>query len=290
MKATLHCACGETKRFTALQYHARPAGETPLPFPGSYRRRYDACGICGHYFGVHDLDLWGLYEGAYVDATYQSAEGMLAAFRRITALPPENSDNAGRAGRVDRFARERFGGGSPPSLLDVGAGLGVFPHAMKQRGWNVTALDPDPRATRHIATVVGVPVVTGDFFKVSAGELGLYDVVSLNKVLEHMEDPLSMVQRVAPLLTPRGFIYAEVPDVAARSEGCGREEFFIEHHHVFSPTSLVRLLEAAGFKVLHVERIREPSTKFTLFCFAEAAGMPDEYERHFDTNEHCAAV
>jgi SAM-dependent methyltransferase len=274
MKATLHCACGETTRFTALRYHAKPAGETPFPFRGSYRRHYDACGICGHYFGVHNFDLSKLYEGPYIDATYQSAEAMLTAFRSITSLPPENSDNVGRAGRVDRFARERFGSGSPPSLLDVGAGLGVFPHAMKQRGWNVTALDPDPRATRHIETVIGVPVVTGDFLKVSAGELGRYDVVSLNKVLEHMEDPLLMLQRVASLLTPRGFIYTEVPDVAAESEGSGREEFFIEHHHVFSPASLVRLLEAAALKVLRIERIREPSTKFTLFGFAELARTP----------------
>jgi SAM-dependent methyltransferase len=145
---------------------------------------------------------------------------------------------------------------------------------MKQKGWQVTALDPDPRATRHIETVVGVPVVTGDFFKIPAGQFDRYDVVSVNKVLEHIEDPLAMVERIAPLLKPRGVIYAEVPDVAAASEGPGREEFFVEHHHVFSPSSLIRVLEGAAFKVLTVERIREPSTKFTVFAFAEAPGTP----------------
>ena len=55
---------------------------------------------------------------------------------------------------------------------------------------------------------------------------------------------------------------------AAASHGPGREEFFIEHHHVFSPASLA-MLAAGGRPVAgRLERLREPSTKFT------AAGVP----------------
>jgi hypothetical protein len=68
-------------------------------------------------------------------------------------------------------------------------------------------------------------------------------------------------------LTADGFVYVEVPDVAATAGGPGREEFFIEHHHVFSPVSLALLAEGTGFDVQVIERLREPSTKYTLCAF-----------------------
>ena len=47
----------------------------------------------------------------------------------------------------------------------------------------------------------------------------------------------------------------------------GREEFFIDHVHVFSTPPVVLLAERAGFRVAEVQRLREPSTKFTLRAF-----------------------
>jgi predicted RNA methylase len=269
MKATLRCPCGEANRELAFSYDAPPAGETPFPIPPPYCRDYECCRICGHFFSVHGIDLSGLYEGNYVDMTYSSAAKMAAVFERIISLPPEKSDNAGRAARIDSFAQARFGTTQGRSVLDIGAGLGVFPHAMKKRGWAVTALDPDPRATAHIKQVVGAAVVTGDFLKVDLSEFVRYDAITFNKVLEHLEDPVGLLMRAVPLLADRGFIYVELPDVAAAAEGAGREEFFIEHHHVFSMRSIAHVMEAAGLTLLQVERIREPSTKYTVYAFAE---------------------
>lgn len=272
MKPTLNCACGEQNRVLAFQYDAPPEGEARFQFEGAYTRRYEACRICGHFFGAHDFDLSKLYEGAYVDATYQSSEGIAKVFNRIVSLPPERSDNAGRSARIDAFAKRRYGSSKSRTLLDVGAGLGVFPYAMRNLGWNVTALDPDSRAAQHIETTIGVSTIVGDFLKVETERVGQYDAITFNKVLEHIEDPTSFLDRARSLLKPQGFIYIEVPDVAAAAEGPGREEFFIDHHHVFSLSSLTHLIEIAKLEVIRIERIREPSTKFTLFAFAQAKG------------------
>jgi hypothetical protein len=61
----------------------------------------------------------------------------------------------------------------------------------------------------------------------------------------------------------------ELPDgEKAVEEGSGRQEFFIDHHHIFSEKSFNLLCELSGFKVEAFERLREPSTKFTLRGFA----------------------
>ena len=70
-------------------------------------------------------------------------------------------------------------------------------------------------------------------------------------------------------MAEHGFVYIELPDgeAAAREEGFGREEFFVEHFHVFSVASIARLAEHAGFEARVIERLREPSSKYTLRAF-----------------------
>lgn len=263
---TLHCPCDRQHDVPAFVYDSPPAGETHFDLRGqSYRRRYLRCTECGHWYSDTKMDLRGLYGGAYVDSTY--AAGMRKTFDRIRALPPEKSDNAGRVRRIVEFAARHFPPMMQPSLLDVGSGLAVFPAAIREAGWRCTALDPDPRAAAHAREAAGVDAIAADFMTVADDKLGRYDLITFNKVLEHLEDPVAMLQKAARHLRPGGVIYVEVPDEAASAEGPGREEFFIEHFHVFSPASVGILARQSGLRVLESERVREPSTKFTLRAF-----------------------
>lgn len=245
-----------------FRYDAPPDGETEFDLhEQAYRRDVLECGLCGHFVSQTPLDLSGLYEGDYMDATY-AGDRLRETYERIMALPPERSDNTARVGRiVGRL-------GSEGAALDVGSGLGVFPARMREAGWDVTALDPDPRAVEHTRSVVGVSAVQADFLTVERDDLGRFDLVTLNKVLEHVADPVGMLARARDLLTEGGCIYVELPDgEVAADDGPGREEFFVEHLHVFSMASLALLVRRAGLCLVHAERIREPSTKYTLVAF-----------------------
>lgn len=258
---TLRCSCQAAHLAPAFRYEAPPAAETRFDLKGAaYRRGYDACGLCGHWFGHHDLDLSDLYAMDYVDASYGGPEGMAAKLQAILSLPPERSDNAGRVARIAAAVGDRPG----RRLLDVGAGLGVFPSAMKEAGWQVTALEPDPRTVAHLRQHVGCEALDCDLAAVDPAAHGPFDLITFNKVLEHVEDPVGLLAQAAPLLARDGFCYVEVPDVAAAVDGPDREEFFIEHHHVFSPASLVNLVERALFSLTSISRLREPSGKYTL--------------------------
>ena len=264
---TLGCPCEGRHLVDAFAYTARPEGEVAFPLAGEYRREYRRCTLCQHWFSHHAMDISALYGGTYVDATY--GDGMRRAYERIMALPAERSDNLGRVAAVRDFAERRFRGTRPaPRLLDVGAGLAVFPTRMKEAGWQCTALDPDPRAAAHAREVAGVAAMSGDFRAV-AGELGNFDVVSFNKVLEHVEDPVAMLAASHDRVAAGGFVYVELPDVAAAIDGPDREEFFIEHHHVFSAASVALLAARAGFHLVALESLREPSGKYTLRAFLE---------------------
>ena len=266
----IHCMCSADRFRTLHMYFERPSGEVALQgWANQYRRELFECGVCRHVISVHEMDLSRFYEGDYVDATYGGVDGMRRQFDRIMALPVEKSDNSGRAARVTAFADQRLGGHRGRTLLDVGSGLGVFVAAMKRHEWQPTALDPDERAVQHAREIVDVSGVRADFMVADA--LGTFDVVTFNKVLEHVKDPVHMLARARAFLNPSGFVYIEVPDAemaAADPDRFGREEFFIEHHHVFSYASAALLAARAGLDVLGIERLREPSSKYTLRVFA----------------------
>ena len=269
---TLHCLCGGRRFTTVFEYHAPPEGETRFSSGAgqSYHRRIVRCEGCGHFLSAHEMDLARLYAGDYVNCTY-GEEGMRHAFERIVSLPASQSDNAGRVSRLVEFAAKYFTDGKMlPSVLDVGSGLCVFLHRMKAAGWRCTALDPDPRAVQQAKEVVGIESLCGDFMQASG--LGRFDVVTFNKVLEHVPDPLTMLRKALEHVAPGGFVYCEVPDgEAAAADGPGREEFFLDHWHVFSAASLALLVSQAGYSLRALERLREPSGKYTLRAFLAPA-------------------
>lgn len=270
IRPTLHCPCAGGYLREAARYDRPPAGEIKLDLGGAaYQRAYDRCAVCGHWFGRHEIDLGALYEVSYVNATYGGADGMRARLERILSLPPERSDNAGRVRRI--LERMKRPSGKQPRVLDVGAGIGVFPAAMKSAGWAVTAIETDARTVAHLRDVVGVDAVAGLLGDQRPEVIGRFDLVTFNKVLEHVEDPVSLLALARTFILPDGRVYVEVPDVAAADESPEREEFFLEHHHVFSTASLGLTLERAGFSVEDIERVRDPSGKYTLVGWGRMA-------------------
>jgi SAM-dependent methyltransferase len=259
---------GVTEARRVFSYNAPPHGEIGFRREAgqAYYREVWQFRISGHFVSCHAMNVATGYTGDYVNATYDGAAGMLRTYNRIINLPPGQSDNAHRMERLRTIAAGHFNRTSNIRLLDVGSGLGVFPHAVKEVGWQCTALDPDPRSIRHIREIVGVDAICGEFQ--TAEGLGRFDVVTFNKVLEHVTDPIRMLRHAHQALNGGGLVYLELPDgeMAARS-GPEREEFFIEHLHVFSLASTVILANRAGFAPILVERLQEPSTKYTLRAY-----------------------
>lgn len=262
------CSSGVLER--AWRYRRAPDGETRFAaLEGApYVRDVMRCASCEHFTSEPPLDPRVLYRDAYVDATYGDS-GLRDAFERIMSLPAERSDNRQRVARVVAFVEGRRTRGRPRAL-DIGSGLAVFPAALAQHGWACTALDPDPRAAAHADGVEGVEGLCADLMDTELRPA--FDLVTLNKVLEHVRDPAAMLRRAGGFLSEGGIVYAEVPDgPAAAVEGPEREEFFIEHLHVFSEASFRALAGAAGLVVMEVDRLHEPSGKYTLAGFFEAA-------------------
>jgi SAM-dependent methyltransferase len=253
--------CGSGARTLVAVFDRRPEGETEFHFP-DYHRELWRCDTCGHFQNQHSFDLAKLYEGAYSQATYGAR--LRASFEKIMALPPERSDNRQRAIYIDEF----WGTRRDRDLVDVGSGLAVFPAAMRERGWRCLAIDPDPAAAQQARELAGAEAMAGDFFALEPPRR--FALVTFNKVLEHVPDMVAMLERAKRWLGEEGLIYLELPDGEAAITdplGAAREEFFVEHYCAFSAGSYALLAPQAGLTLHRIDRIREPSGKYTLRGF-----------------------
>lgn len=247
-------------------YTEKPDLETDYGFQ-SYRRGLFQCNNCGHFENRYgpDINLSNLYTGNYWDSTYKSK--IKDTFSRIMNLPAEHSDNRGRVKYINDIWAIRFSH-LDKKALDIGSGLAVFPAVMKETGWDITALDPDPNAAQHARDNAAVSAIAADYLKEPVE--GKYNLISLNKVLEHVPDMGVFLKKVKTNLTEGGVAYLEIPDgekAIEDSQGPDREEFLVEHYCAFSARSFLMLAENSGFELITMERLIEPSGKYTLRGF-----------------------
>ncbi|HYL80321.1 MAG TPA: class I SAM-dependent methyltransferase [Candidatus Acidoferrum sp.] len=158
-------------------------------------------------------------------------------------------------GRVFReaaglVAASRNGSG-PGRLLDVGCGFGAFVARMRERGWDAVGLDPS-RTAVAAATDRGRPVRLGTLDGVQSAR-GVYDVVTMFYVLEHLPDPLGALRKASHILAPGGMILIRVPHTTPIVRllaplGLGGTLYDPPFHlYDFSPSVLREMLRLTGF-------------------------------------------
>ena len=271
IKPTIGCKINNFKRY--LTFKEKPKNEISFGLTKKqYLRFYYKCKECGHLIAKHKKSLVNnLYEKKYFVDTYKSSKQLDETFEKIRKLPPLKSDNFHRLKRVKIFAQTFFNK-NKLNLLDVGSGTGIFTIGMIGKKYDITALEPNQDSVDFIKSKSKskIDVIQGDFLKINLKKFKKYDLITFNKVLEHVEKPILFLKKSLKLINSKNLIYVEVPDAIAindKEEGKNREEFGLGHHHVFTIKSLKNLLRQSNIKILKIKQVREPSSKYTIFAF-----------------------
>lgn len=138
-------------------------------------------------------------------------------------------------------------------LLDVGCGHGVNAALLAQQGWQVYGLDLSQTAVAHARQLLGERVETGDLLTVKYGARA-FDVVLMSHSLEHMYHLSAVLAEARRILDEEGLLVIAVPNadsLEARLFGRWWVNWDPPRHlYHFTRTTLRRLLERAGFRVI----------------------------------------
>ena len=156
-------------------------------------------------------------------------------------------------------------------LLDLGCGNGNFLSVARDLGYQVTGLEPDPKAV-EIGRAAGLEIFEGalpsPFLSIAS-----FDQVTASHVIEHLHDPKAALRAIFDLLKPGGRVWISQPNLAAL--GLARFGKFWRglepprHLTLFDRPGLTRLLEAVGF---HQVRLL-PADRAAGFYFRQSAAL-----------------
>lgn len=138
-------------------------------------------------------------------------------------------------------------------LLDVGCGRGDFLRAFHDVGFDVAGVDVSPAVTELCAPLTAYSV------DVSAEPLpfedGSFDVVFSKSVIEHVHNPLPLLQKSKSALKPGGKAVIMTPSWLHHGWG----PFYLDHTHVtpFTGPSLRDAMEIAGYQDVTVQHFRQ---------------------------------
>ncbi len=141
------------------------------------------------------------------------------------------------------------------AAMEIGAGNGAFLTELKRMGFaEVVGFEPS-RAAIAVATPEARSMLREGIM--DAGKLppASFDLVGCFQTLEHVRDPLQIARDVHGLLRPDGmvvFITHNYRGLLNRVLGRRSPIIDIEHLQLFSPVSVRRLLEEAGFSDIEV--------------------------------------
>ena len=262
-QSSINCTCKAKNFFKLYTYNKKPKYEKKFSIKGKYKRMFYECKTCEHLYAKHNFKIKNLYSKHYLDLTYKNEKGLDKRFKYIANLPSNLSDNKKRAKRVNEFFKKK----GRLKLLDVGSGLGVFLHEMRKKNWDVSGIEMDIRYSNYCKKKHNLNVFKNNISNFKSKKK--FDLISFNKILEHVNYPQKLIIKAKKFLKKEGLIYIEVPDVYAKVGGKFRDEFCLDHLHIFSPSSLEILLRRSGLYPIKIVRIHEPSGKYTIFCFTK---------------------
>lgn len=167
--------------------------------------------------------------------------------------------------------------GLPPGsrVLDLGCGTGILLRWLGHQANTVpVGVDLSPTMVGFARSKLhGIEIACADALDFLRGNQAAFAGIFCTDLLEHIPGTdacIAVAKAARAALKPGGFFYCRSPNAASLTGSYGRY-MDLTHERAFTSTSLLQLLDAAGFVRARVVPIRAPHAGGRLRLAAEAA-------------------
>lgn len=212
-----------------------------------------------------------------------------------------------QAARAKRIANNYLHQRPVGRFLDVGCATGFLLDGIKNEvGWDVHGVELVEKAASFASGTLGLKDVLNKDLQQAGYPSAFFDVVHVSEVLEHVPDPISMLEECRRIIKPDGLFFLSLPN------GCADRQGLIDywnihrippghasgHIYFFSAKGLRDAVRAAGFKIVstHTYAFKQGLRSLRLFPRRRGwAGMfsprtetekPNNSEIGFTLNKH----
>ena len=147
-----------------------------------------------------------------------------------------------------------LGNGTPGNrLLDVGCGKGAFIARMRLHGWDAEGLEVDADAVKHARQINSLNIHLGTLESIQFQDKS-FDVITLNHVIEHVHDPISLIRECLRILKVGGKLVLATPNIESFAHQIfGRNWSHLDsprHLMLFTMKALSECVARAGFQTI----------------------------------------
>lgn len=205
------------------------------------------CGFVQSKVPFHDEEIMNLYRDYRLpsyDAERIRYEPEYADIAK--AIGQDQAEVSARRSALGAFLNKVVRTSGSDTILDYGGSDGRF--------------IPDIAGSKFVYEISSMEPVSGVTRIRSESELGMYSIVLLAHVTEHVPHPLRLARKLSTYVKPGGYLYIETPQELSDQErrellngGFLRDLGIHEHINYYCPQAVDKLLKAAGFEVVAIE-------------------------------------
>lgn len=142
------------------------------------------------------------------------------------------------------------------TLLDVGAGVGIFLKAAADKGYETKGVELSTWACEYAQSNFRIDIYNGDMSGAGFAP-GSFDIITLWHILEHVSDPRAFLSNINWLLKENGLLALELPNIGSRMAIISGANWELmapkEHLFYFTFKTLEQLLSDVGFGVIKTQ-------------------------------------
>lgn len=149
------------------------------------------------------------------------------------------------------------------NCIDVGCGLGYSIWALEDQGLDVDGLEPDPKAAEVVnKSIKRGKCYAGFYDKFSSTKK--YDVVWLSHTLEHVEDPIALLEKCYDVTAENGILCLMIPDCTnpETKKNSMENRYHISHFTSDDIKALVKKTRYEAIKIQSFKRVDKWTIRF----------------------------
>ncbi|VAX23797.1 hypothetical protein MNBD_NITROSPINAE03-83 [hydrothermal vent metagenome] len=205
------------------------------------------CQHCGHAQKMIDDDYLRQVNEIYLNyQMYPASAGKEPAVFTDQSMRP-------RSEVVLKWLTDATSFPSTGRMLDLGCGNGgaLASFGAVNNCWELYGYELDRKNEKSI---LSIPGVKGFFTEGMDNIKGLFDLVTMFHLIEHLPEPVEFMNRVRELIAPGGLALIQSPDITLNPF----DFIIVDHCSHFSPGSMRYLTARSGFETLHLRNDLAP--------------------------------
>lgn len=203
--------------------------------------------ICKNCGFVYENPRWTAQDFDYF---YTKEYDQFYRFDENVASQKEQKKSKKMWGRIKQYINPEF-----HSVLDVGCGLGwsLAYISSQVEGLRIAGIEPSDVCADYLVNKIGAELIDKDVnsdWHIRHTEQ--FDLIIMRHTLEHLLNPLEVLEQVRTALSPSGIFYVAIPDMMHPAGSLNQYWYRNVHVSYFSDVTLTRLAVQAGLTPIFV--------------------------------------